>query len=191
MRPAWRRVNADAFREFIDALCRREPDACARLFADYWARPYGRARSITGDDGDAHDVVASAFADFIERHAERFRGVRPAALQHYLMLAVTHRARRQVARRSRLRELVAEPASTGEAADTLALAQLERCLDDLPPRTREVVALRYGRDLDNHEIADRLGISRPAVNNHLTHPARGALGRLRRCLEGLAVEGTR
>lgn len=80
-------------------------------------------------------------------------------------------------------QLVAADCTTGlEANDEQALAaeRLRGCLDRLPPRTRQLIELRYWQDLPLTTLAERLG--QPATNlAALLYRARKAL---LGCLEG-------
>lgn len=52
--------------------------------------------------------------------------------------------------------------------------QFRRALQELVPRDREILLLKYQQDWSYHEIADKLGISESAVEARL-HRARGRL----------------
>lgn len=65
---------------------------------------------------------------------------------------------------------------------------LDGCLDKLPPRSRELIALRYEENLESAEIGKRLKISPEAVRITLLR----IRGVLRECLgRRLAEEGAR
>ncbi|MDC7784863.1 RNA polymerase sigma factor [Rhodoplanes sp. TEM] len=49
------------------------------------------------------------------------------------------------------------------------LAVIARAVEELPPRCRQVFVMRRFDDLDQGEIATRLGISRNMVEKHLRH----------------------
>ncbi|BCA57169.1 DNA-directed RNA polymerase sigma-70 factor [Nitrospira sp. KM1] len=68
-----------------------------------------------------------------------------------------------------LHELLRYQAPSAETmvADKQRLALLLRSIDELPPRCREVLILRKLEELDNGQIAQRLGISRSMVEKHL------------------------
>ncbi len=84
-----------------------------------------------------------------------------------------------------LRRQAARPAGDPVAAETLdargdqgrgpadqllsreRLAAIERCVDALPPSQREAIRLRVQEGLDHTAIAERLGISREAVEVRL------------------------
>ena len=53
-------------------------------------------------------------------------------------------------------------------------AALERCLEKLPPRGREAIDLRYEQGCDPSDVAERIGLTRNAVNV-LLHRTRRSL----------------
>jgi RNA polymerase sigma-70 factor (ECF subfamily) len=70
------------------------------------------------------------------------------------------------------------PARRDVVADTIQRLELTDAIARLPPRDRELVALRYGADLKARQIAAQLGMSTNAVEVGLHR----ALGRLREAL---------
>jgi RNA polymerase sigma-B factor len=68
----------------------------------------------------------------------------------------------------------------GDADDRLSLGA---ALATLPPRERRIVALRFGRDLTQQEIADRVGLSQM----HVSRLLRISLQQLRQALDGSPV----
>ena len=56
--------------------------------------------------------------------------------------------------------------------------EINRAIESLPPKCREVFRLSYLEDLSNREISERLGISQSTVENHMY----AALKQLRRKL---------
>ena len=161
------------------------------FFRAFYKAPYRRARSILRNDGDAHDVTCAVLVDFLDRRAAEFRGTTCAAVQLYLIVAAIDRARRLQSRRKvvRLDARAVQNATEGAEAggrDPWLLARLERCLARLSPKLRQLLTLKYAEDLDNTEIASLTGVSRAAISQRLTHPRRGALGRLRRCMAASA-----
>jgi RNA polymerase sigma-70 factor (ECF subfamily) len=68
-------------------------------------------------------------------------------------------------------EAIADDAPTAEAhvAGRDELARLHAAMDSLPPRCREVFALRHVEQLGKAEIAERLGIHVKQVEKQLRH----------------------
>jgi RNA polymerase sigma-B factor len=65
----------------------------------------------------------------------------------------------------------------GDADDRLSLGA---AMATLPARERRIVALRFGRDLTQQEIADRVGLSQM----HVSRLLRTSLSQLRQALDG-------
>lgn len=124
---------------------------------------------LVDDIGTAEDVVQDAFAAL---HQNRYRLRDPDAALGYLRTTAVNNARsvlrkRQTARRHlRLaRQEFAEPADS-ELLLTAAHQQVLAAVRRLPPRQREVLALRYWANLSETEIAQALSISRGAVKSN-------------------------
>lgn len=139
----------------------RDGEAAADIVQDVFARVF-KAGSAGSDDDDRRILYAAA---------------RNAAIDHNL--AAGRRARA-------LARLTPEQLATESAAQDDALAAqetlkaLERALERLNPRTRDIFVARRLRGETNVEIAKRLGITVRAVEKQL---ARG----LEQCREALAA----
>ncbi len=171
--------------ELIVALRRGEAWARRQLYERFWDLPYRKARRIVGNDGDGHDVVAGVMVDFMDRLVHSFRGQSDKAIRAYLVTATISRATRYQARKRQVLaqgDVSAVADTARQPSDPLLRTRLERCLSQLPPRARQVLRLKFGRDLDNTEIANLLGVTRAAISKVLVHEQKGALSRLRRCL---------
>ncbi|MFT7624138.1 MAG: RNA polymerase sigma factor (sigma-70 family) [Myxococcota bacterium] len=160
-------------------------DAQRRLLREYWDVPYSRALRVLGSKADAHEVAMGVLGDFMVTHVHTFRATTRPALRLFVATVATRRA---LALRDRAAVLQAgldaglQPAPELETQDPWLLARLERCLRELPGRSRLILRLRYGQGLNNAEVAELLGQTRANVSKKLTHPLKGVLGRLRRCL---------
>lgn len=66
-----------------------------------------------------------------------------------------------------------------EFAEADVAAELQRAVDQLPGRVREVLVLKWERGMTNAQVAQALGIARKTVEMHVTRAAR-ALRRLLR-----------
>ena len=131
------------------------------------------AALLVYDSATAEEVVQDAFVNL---HAARRRLPDNDHALSYLRRAV---ARRAVARRSRsvLRHRVIAdkiapelapgmPGAQQEAANQPGRSALVSAMQALPPRQREVLALRHYAGLSTAQIASALGISTGAVNSH-------------------------
>ncbi len=158
--------------------------AVEALYAAHWARLVRLSVLLVRDRASAEEVVQDAF---VALHG-RWRRLRdPDRALAYLRRCVVNRSRsvlrhRVVVDRHAAAQRLPDAAP---AADERSLARSRRvtvldALRQLPPRQREVLALRYYLDLSEADIAETLGISRGAVKSHAS---RGA-ARLRDLLDG-------
>ena len=130
----------------------------------------------------AEDVTAQAF----ERAFRKARSYDPGkgGPRAWLFGIARNAALDELRRGKRIATLVAEPADAAATPDEAAERALERAavrdaLAGLPPRDREVIALKFHAGLDNAELAAVLGVS---VSNAGTRLHR-ALTKLREILD--------
>jgi RNA polymerase sigma factor (sigma-70 family) len=140
------------------------------------------ALAIVRDAGLAADVTQEAYLAAYE-HRARFRGDAPGqAWLHRIVVNVALSALRR--RRPVIREIDpvdrGRPDSTGNSTDRLALFA---ALDELTPRQRSAVVLRYYHDYDYATIARILGTTPTNVGAMLSR----SLDRLRVELEPALV----
>lgn len=123
---------------------------------------------LLGRPDDAEDLAADTW----RRAFEAWRDGRgPAGRPLPWLLTI---ARRQALNRWRRRRLIEwlplPPARRDDAADASAADRefwlwLEALARALPPRQREVLILRYQRDLDDQEIGEVMGLSSSGVRS--------------------------
>jgi RNA polymerase sigma-70 factor (sigma-E family) len=150
--------------------------AVAELYAAHYRRLVRLSVLLVRDVGTAEEVVQDAF---VAMHGRWGRLRDPDNALAYLRQAVVNRSRSVLRHRGVVaRHEAAHPPETtaGPAADEALLAAERRgrvldALRDLPPRQREVLALRYYLDLSEADIAATLGISRGAVKSHASRGA--------------------
>lgn len=140
---------------------------------------------------DAEDLVAQVFHRFLAR-LDRYDPDRGSVTTWVLTMARSalvdhHRARRPALPLDDLAEVLA-----GEARDPLSelvrdeeARRVRALLRELPPQTREMIALRFGQDLRHREIGAVLGLGEEAVRQRLSR----ALRDLRRRLRGRTARG--
>jgi RNA polymerase sigma-70 factor (ECF subfamily) len=149
------------------------------LFHEHYARLCSYALTIVRRREDAEDVVQQVFANLWRvrgsleiRESARawlYRSVRNGALNRV-------RSERSALRlaESPERVPVADPAP--DPAESMIAGQsaaaLERALDGIGERCREVLRLRWIDGLTHAEIADALGITRKAVESNITRGLR-------------------
>lgn len=175
-------------------------DAFRRLYGELYGPVAGFVNSRVGSAPDAEDLVALVFQRFVEkldRYDHRQGSVlswllamaRNAIIDHYRQQAAHGAARRRTVDVADLAEVLA---ATGDRADD-PLATLIRdeqarrvrqWLQEQPPETRAMFALRYGDGLDLKEVARVMNLSEAAVKQRFARTTR----RIRK--ELLAAEET-
>ena len=129
-----------------------------------------RLAALLGAGPDAEDVVAEAFCQLYRRWPKlRSPDAAPAYVRGAVVNLVRMRWRHlQVVRRHRDRAL--RPNDTVSAEHVVLDREDQRAvvtaLEELAPRQREAIVLRYWMDLKEAEIAAAMGISCGAVKSH-------------------------
>ena len=150
-------------------------DAIAQLFIAHQRRLVGLAFLLVDDRESAEDVVQEAFAGLYLR----WRQLRdPNAAVAYLNRAVMNGSRNQLRHRRRVGLHLARMTLQSEelaSAEHTAVQhdeadRLRQAISALPVRQRQVLVLRYYRNLTEADIASNLRVSRGSVK---THASRG------------------
>jgi RNA polymerase sigma-70 factor (ECF subfamily) len=168
----------------LERAARGDAEAFARLAGAHRGAVFRCARALTGQDADAWDVAQETFLA-AWRALPRFR--RDCRFRTWLLRIAASRAAN--ARRARrpvvpLPDDAAARVAPGAEAEERR-ARLLEAVGTLPPRQREVVALRVFGGLGSAEAGAALGIEPAAVRVHLHH----ALRRLRQRLEPARARG--
>jgi RNA polymerase sigma-70 factor (ECF subfamily) len=161
------------------------------LFREYYARLCTHANSILAAPDIAEEIVQDVFVKLWRNRgswevrsgvrAYLYAAVRNGALNHIKRRHTEERAYQEAARDADARRTLFAPGAA-ERIETAQIAdEVQRAIERLPARCRQVVILRWQHQLKHAEIAETLGISVKGVENHL---ARG-LQALRRELGGL------
>ena len=124
------------------------------------------ALRITGDTGEAEDIVQEAFIRAWERISE---GGEIADFKPFMYMSVRNGCVSLLRGRLRTVELEAMPEPTAEAVDTSERdARVWRAIGALPERCREIFLMSKRDGLSNDEIASELGISLQTVKNQMS-----------------------
>ena len=139
---------------------------------------FATAYRITGNAGDAEDVLQTVFLRLLRRDRNADPLEKP---ESYLRRAAINAALDVIRSRQAEQTVPLPEQSSGESsglmltapaqADASGLRQaLSRAIAELKPRPAEIFALRFLEGLSNQEIAEALGISqvRVAVIVHRT-----------------------
>jgi RNA polymerase sigma factor (sigma-70 family) len=126
-------------------------------------RVYGYVAYVLGDGPDAEDVTSETFERALRYRAsyDPQKGTPTAWLIGIARRRIADRRARPVEPR---KSLLADPV-VGEisAEDILARLAVQRAIESLDERDRELVALRYGADLTAAQIGVLLGLRTNAI----------------------------
>lgn len=144
----------------------RPTDRLGDLYSRHVPATIGFAFLLTGSRAEAEDIVHEAFVRVVGR-LQHLRT--PDAFDAYLLRAVINLhtsslrrlrvERRYAAREGRRSSDAVAPHDVGERD------RIWRALDRLPKRQRAAVVLRYAEDRSEHETAELLRCSVPAVRS--------------------------
>ncbi|MCU1464881.1 MAG: SigE family polymerase sigma factor [Actinomycetia bacterium] len=164
-------------------VCMAEPTAvdptAEEMVRGYLVSALRLARMLVGNWSNAEDVAAESVARLLAAR----RRIDPENAQAYLRRIVVNqvigRGRRSATER-RLGHRFVSASSSGDAGDQIVgRATLAAALDQLPPRRRAVLVLRYYEDLSEHTVAELLRIPLGTVKSSASR----GLDDLRRLLE--------
>lgn len=148
-------MEGTSLKEGVRRAARGDERAAAELFDHFYPRVFRYARAKLHNDSDAEDVAAETFARVL-RGLDKFRW-KGAGFEAWLFRIASNLVVDTVraSGREQPHEHV-EPADAGEAAETTVLRAHDRAealalMSVLPPDQQEVLALRFGADLDTHE----------------------------------------
>jgi RNA polymerase sigma-70 factor (sigma-E family) len=150
----------------------RAEDELIALYRERYASTVRLAFVLTAHSGVAEELAQEAFVR-TWRSWDRMRD--PEAAASYLRTTVLNLAKSSLRRRA---VEIKHRMRRGEAAverDAALRIDLIRSLQQLPPRQRACIALRYYEDLTEQETAQVLGISLGTVKS-TTHRALKRLG---------------
>lgn len=175
--------------------------ALGQLYDRYGAMAFSLACSIVGEQADAEEVIADAFAQ-VWRSASGFDPAR-GSVAAWLATIVRTRALDLVRSRKRRARVLEEAAVVTDEGETLVLAPtleaadrgaelteasmiVRKSLAELPPPQRKVIELAYFGGLSQSEIAAHLSEPLGTVKTRM----RAAMDKLRQALRPLIEAGT-
>lgn len=173
---------------------RMKDDAFERLYADHAQALFAFLRYRTGDPVLTEDLMAETFERALRAHG-RFDRRRGSGRRWLCTIALNclsdHARRRKSERRALERVAVGVGVSSEEELEEIDEVadreldhvaerdQLIRSLPLLSEAQREVIALRFGADLTNPEIAERTGESTTTIEGRVYR----ALRKLREAMD--------
>ena len=156
--------------------------AFENLVRDHQAPIWRYLRFLGCSPPDADDLTQETFLAVLDRSIDRFGGDGARA---YLRRVARNAWLRRLERNGRLNLVDFEQAEAayewyrGDDDGDATRAALQRCLDELPERSKHVLDLKFADRLDRDAIAARLGLGALAVKSVLAR----AYARLRTCIE--------
>lgn len=140
-----------------------------QLFRRHYEKMYNLARCILSDDDESKDVVSDVFTQILVDNIVLL----PESEEGYLMRSVRNRCFNLITHKS-VKERVAN--ALLDDADVIfseetdeRLEQLMLLIDNLEPPIRKLIfRLRYLQDMSYQEVADKVGVSKVTVFNHLS-----------------------
>lgn len=168
--------------------CREGSSQAARALYDmHVASVFRTVRPLCRSDDEAYDTVQEAFTRSFEA-LDRYQPQPGTRFISWLLTIALNVARKTL--RSRKRLDVAAEAQPPEQADLSEGLdeQLDRMrirvtllalMNELPPRDREILTLRYGGELSSSEVAAACGTSEDNVRKICERQRRRLLGRLK------------
>jgi RNA polymerase sigma-70 factor, ECF subfamily len=168
----------DIDRQLIDRCLRKEPGAWSDFVDRYMGLIYhvihhaAHARSRVVSSEDVEDIAAEVFLKIVDDNyavLRRFKGI--SSLPTYLTVIARRIAVKELIRRHREEELAHTNAHRAaldggapeEAEAIISTDEVERMLEDLPPREAEVVRLYHLKYQNYRQISKKLGIPENSV----------------------------
>jgi RNA polymerase sigma factor (sigma-70 family) len=142
----------------------QQPESFAEVYQTYFPAAAGLARSLTRDHAAAEDIAAEGLLR-VWRHWETGSITQPWGYVRKTVVNVTINRARKEAREHVATSRSHQPAPGGFEDAISDRDLVQRLLEQLPARQRQLVELRFLQDLPERETARRLGISVGAVKS--------------------------
>lgn len=139
------------------------------MFRQHYEKMYNLARSILSDDDESKDVVSEVFTTILANNAV----LMPESEEGFLMRSVRNRCLNLIAHKGvkeRVTKLLIDDADVILSDKTDGrLEQLMLLIEDLePPIRKQIFRLDYLKEMSYQEVADKVGVSKVTVFNHLS-----------------------
>lgn len=139
------------------------------MFRQHYEKMYNLARYLLSDDDESKDVVSEVFTTILANNAV----LMPESEEGFLMRSVRNRCLNLIAHRGvkeRVTKLLIDDADVILSDKTDGrLEQLMLLIEDLePPIRKQIFRLHYLKEMSYQEVADKVGVSKVTVFNHLS-----------------------
>lgn len=139
------------------------------MFRQHYEKMYNLARYLLSDDDESKDVVSEVFTTILANNAV----LMPESEEGFLMRSVRNRCLNLIAHKGvkeRVTKLLIDDADVILSDKTDGrLKQLMLLIEDLePPIRKQIFRLHYLKEMSYQEVADKVGVSKVTVFNHLS-----------------------
>lgn len=139
------------------------------MFRQHYEKMYNLARYLLSDDDESKDVVSEVFTTILADDVV----LMPESEEGFLMRSVRNRCLNLIAHKSvkeRVTKLLIDDADVILSDKTDGrLEQLMLLIEDLePPIRKQIFRLHYLKEMSYQEVADKVGVSKVTVFNHLS-----------------------
>ena len=139
------------------------------MFRQHYEKMYNLARYLLSDDDESKDVVSEVFTTILANNAV----LMPESEEGFLMRSVRNRCLNLIAHKGvkeRVTKLLIDDADVILSDKTDGrLEQLMLLIEELEPPTRkQIFRLHYLKEMSYQEVADKVGVSKVTVFNHLS-----------------------
>lgn len=139
------------------------------MFRQHYEKMYNLARYLLSDDDESKDVVSEVFTSILANSAV----LMPESEEGFLMRSVRNRCLNLIAHKGvkeRVTKLLIDDADVILSDKTDGrLEQLMLLIEDLePPIRKQIFRLHYLKEMSYQEVADKVGVSKVTVFNHLS-----------------------
>lgn len=140
-----------------------------KMFRQHYEKMYNLARYLLSDDDESKDVVSEVFTTILANNAV----LMPESEEGFLMRSVRNRCLNLIAHKGvkeRVTKLLIDDADVILSDKTDGrLEQLMLLIEDLePPIRKQIFRLHYLKEMPYQEVADKVGVSKVTVFNHLS-----------------------
>lgn len=139
------------------------------MFRQHYEKMYNLARYLLSDDDESKDVVSEVFTTIFANNAV----LMPESEEGFLMRSVRNRCLNLIAHKGvkeRVTKLLIDDADVILSDKTDGrLEQLMLLIEELePPIRKQIFRLHYLKEMSYQEVADKVGVSKVTVFNHLS-----------------------
>ena len=165
-------MSPDLDTRSLEGLLANDEEAITQLLERYWARSYRVALQFSRDPGEAEDIAQETFVAVLRNLPSLQRGASFQAWFFKVLSNTAHKHHRSRTRRSaheaRSDLTPREFANPREAAERGEQAELVRAhLQELSPKLRHALALRYLEGLSLNEVAEVLEVPRQTASSRI------------------------